>query len=85
MMATRIYVFGLASVAALMVFACSGMAQTPATPARPLITSGIDEGTLVTLYGNARSEATLVNDRGRVDDATRMNHMFLLLQRAPEQ
>ena len=82
MMATRVCVFGLAGLAALTVFACSGMAQTPA---RPLVTSQIDEQTLVTLEGNTRPEATAVNDRGRVADATRMDHMFLLLQRAPER
>jgi subtilase family serine protease len=81
-MAKRIYAFRLAGVAALMVSACSGMAQTPA---RPLITSRIDEATLVTLRGNTRTEATAMNDRGRVEDATRMDHMFLLLQRAPER
>jgi subtilase family serine protease len=58
------------------------MAQTLA---RPLITSRIDESTLVTLQGNTRPEATVANDRGRVADATRMEHMFLLLQRAPER
>src|ERR1035438_5409165 len=76
----RVYVFGLAGLAAL--FTCSGVAQTPA---RPLITSHISEETLVTLRGNTRAEANAVNDRGRVADATRMEHMFLLLQRAPER
>src|ERR1035438_786135 len=82
MMAMRVYVFGLDRVAALMVFACNGMAQTPA---RPLITSRIDEESLVMLRGNTRSEATMLNSRGRVNDATRVEHMFLLLQRAPER
>src|ERR1039458_2770464 len=82
MMATRVYAFGLAGLAALTVLACSGMAQTPV---RPLVTSQIDESTLVTLHGNTRPEATTENDRGRVADATRMDHMFLLLQRAPER
>jgi len=81
MIASRFNVFGLAAVAALTVLACGGMAQTPT---RPLITSRVDENTLVTLAGNTRSEATTENDRGRVADATRMDHMFLLLQRAPE-
>jgi uncharacterized repeat protein (TIGR03803 family) len=39
----------------------------------------------VTLRGNTRPEATPANDRGRVDDDSPMNHMVLLLQRAPEQ
>jgi subtilase family serine protease len=82
MIATRVYVFGLAGVAAVMVFASSAMAQTPA---RPLLTSPINEENLVTLRGNTRAEATAANDRGRVADATRIDHMFLLLQRAPER
>lgn len=81
-MAMRANVFGLAGAAALMVFACSVMAQTPA---RPLITSRINEETLVTLRGNTRPEAITANDRGRVNDSTRIDHMFLLLQRAPER
>ena len=74
--------FGLASLAALMVFANSGMAQSLA---RPLITSHIDEESLVTLRGNTRLEATAANDRGRLEDSTRIEHMYLLLQRAPER
>jgi hypothetical protein len=74
--------FGLAGLAALMVFAGSGMAQSMA---RPLITSHIDENALVTLAGNTRPEANADNDRGRLADATRLEHMFLLLQRAPER
>jgi len=81
-MSKRGYGFGLASVAALMVFASSGMAETLA---RPLVTAKIDENDLVTLRGNTRPEATAGNDRGRVADATPLEHMFLLLQRAPER
>jgi|SRR5579863_2062859 len=74
--------FGLAGLAALMVFASSGMAQSTV---RPLITSRIDENDLVTLAGNTRPEATADNDRGRLADATRIEHLFLQLQRAPER
>jgi len=73
---------GLAGAAALTMFAALGMAQNPV---RPLITSSIDEESRVTLHGNTRSEANAVNDRGRLSDATRVDHMFLLLQRAPER
>jgi len=69
-------------VSSLLVFASSATAQTTA---RPLITSGIEEDNLVTLRGNTRSEATAANDRGRLNDAARMEHMFLLLKRAPER
>jgi subtilase family serine protease len=81
-MSRRRYGFPLAGLAALMVFSSSGMAQSVA---RPLITSHIDENALVTLRGNTRPEATAENDRGRLADATRLEHMFLLLQRAPER
>jgi hypothetical protein len=74
--------FGLASLVSLIVFASTGLAQSPV---RPLITSRIDENTLVTLRGNTRPEATAANDRGPLNDATRIEHMFLLLQRAPER
>ena len=81
-MSRRSYRFGLVGLAALTVFVIGGMAQSLV---RPLITSRVDENTLVTLRGNTRAEAIAANDRGRLDDATRIEHMFLLLQRAPER
>ena len=81
-MSKRGYVFGLAGLAAFTILAGSALAQSTA---RPLITTKIDENDLVTLQGNTRPEATPENDRGRLADATRMDHMFLLLQRAPER
>jgi subtilase family serine protease len=69
-------------LAVLTVFASSIQAQTPI---RSLITSRTDETNLVTLRGNTRSEAVAANDRGRLPDATKLDHMFLLLQRSPEQ
>jgi subtilase family serine protease len=81
-MLKRGFRFGLASLFVLTVFVIGGMAQSLV---RPLITSRIDENTLVTLRGNTRAEAIAANDRGRLDDATRIEHMFLLLQRAPER
>jgi subtilase family serine protease len=58
------------------VFAVSG-AQTVAQP--------IDDGDLVTLGGNTRSEATSANDRGAVDPAMPLEHLELQLRRSPEQ
>jgi subtilase family serine protease len=55
------------------------------TGPRPLITSRIVEENRVTLRGNTRPEATALNSRGRLSDGTRIDHMFLLLQRAPER
>jgi subtilase family serine protease len=57
-------------------FAVSG-AQSVAQP--------LDEGDLVTLGGNTRSEATSANDRGAVDPAMPLEHLELLLRRSPEQ
>src|SRR5580704_7568210 len=46
-----------------------------------LITQPVDERVLVELTGNTRPEATLWNDRGRVDDTMPLEHMQLLLMR----
>lgn len=51
---------------------------------RTLITAPIDEGHLITLVGNTRFEANARNDRGRVPDDFRLEHMLLQLNRAPE-
>ena len=54
-------------------------------PARSLITARTEENNRVTLRGNTRSEAIAANDRGRLPDSTKLDHMFFLLQRAPER
>jgi len=51
---------------------------------RALITQPIDNGHLITLYGNTRPEANAKYDRGRVSDSFRLNHMLLQLKRGPE-
>ncbi len=51
----------------------------------PLITTMIDDGHLVTLPGNTRPEANAKNDRGRVEDAFRLDHMILQLRRSRAQ
>jgi subtilase family serine protease len=50
-----------------------------------LITQTVDESKLVTLGGNTRPEAKAKYDRGRVTDNLLMEHLLLLLKRAPEQ
>lgn len=94
-MSKRACLYGLAGLVALMVFATNGVNASPRTPAgndaavqtsvRSLITGGIDENNLVTRWGNTRPEATALNDRGRLPDGFVLDHMFLLLQRSPEQ
>ncbi len=50
-----------------------------------LITQTVDESKLVTLGGNTRPEAKAKYDRGKVADDLLMEHLLLLLKRAPEQ
>jgi Pro-kumamolisin, activation domain len=54
------------------------------TPA-VLITQNIDESKLVALEGNTRPEARAQYDRGPVSDDLVLDHMLLLLKRAPAQ
>ena len=94
-MAKGAWFSGLAGLVAVLVFATTDMNASPRTPAggnaglqvpaRSLITGSIDESKLVTLPGNTRSEANPKNDRGPLPDAYPMEHLFLLLQRAPER
>ena len=49
------------------------------------ITQPINEAQLVTLQRNTRPEANARNDRGAVSDGFDIDHIFLLLQRSPEQ
>lgn len=54
-------------------------------PAREVIRQHIDPARLVTLPGNTRGEANAQNDQGAVADNFPVDHMILLLKRAPEQ
>jgi subtilase family serine protease len=54
-------------------------------PSRALITSAINEGSVVTLSGNTHPEANAKNDRGRVSDGLALDHMQLQLRRPAEQ
>ena len=52
----------------------------------PRITQSIDEGNMVKLARNTRPEAkNAANDRGPVPDGTFFDHIFIQLQRSPEQ
>ena len=59
------------------------IAKAQSIPRR--ITEAVNEAKLVVLRGNTRPEANSKNDRGPVPDGLRMEHMFLQLQRSPEQ
>jgi hypothetical protein len=59
---------------------------TPAFASSARITQAIDESKVVQLFGNTRPEArNRANDRGPVSDSFDADHIFLLLQRSPEQ
>jgi subtilase family serine protease len=70
------------AAAVLCAWACIGGAA--AQTSRPLVTHGIDEQATVTLAGNLRPEAKAANDRGAVPDDLMLEHVQLLLKRAPE-
>jgi hypothetical protein len=64
----------------------TALAQTPGGRAQPLVTQSINDNTLFRLAGNTRPEAqNAANDRGRVDDATPMQHLMLQLRRPAAQ
>jgi subtilase family serine protease len=74
-------------LASLLVFPAVAQAQTTVTGrrARGLIVDKIDENRLHKIEGNTRSEAGPQNDRGPVPADLSMDHLFLQLQRSPEQ
>ncbi len=64
-------------------FALSAAAENAAPQAR--ILGPINDASRVTLQGNTRPEAIAANDLGQVEDSLPMEHMQLLLSRAPAQ
>jgi len=56
-------------------------AQVDADGRPRVVTQFIDESVTVELAGNTRPEANPGNDRGRVDDTLRLEHIQLLLKR----
>jgi subtilase family serine protease len=76
--------FGLCCVLALFLSSGSGHAQD-AFQKRPLITRSINEGNLVMLRGNTRPEVHTAKDLGPVSDDLQLEHIYLLMNRPPEQ
>lgn len=74
----------LGLLALVLVCSASIFAQTAALQRR-LVTQSIDEHNLVRLVGNTRPEMTSANDRGAVSDDFKLEQMYLLLNRSPEQ
>ncbi len=59
------------------------LAAAPSASAPALVVQPIDEHLLVRLAGNTRPEARLANDRGRVADSLRLEHLQLVLKPSP--
>ena len=78
-MLKRACLSALVGLVALSTFAASGPGP------RQLITSRIDENSVVTRGGNIRPEMNATNDRGQLANSYAIPHMQLLLQRSPEQ
>ena len=70
-------------IASLALFAsCLAMHAQAGTPVGAMLNTKIDETQLVSLVGNTRSAAlVLENDRGPVEDDLQLDHLLLLLQR----
>src|SRR5579862_2412465 len=80
--------FGMLSVGVVSVmfeiYASAHMKDRDGRHRRPAICERIDDEHRVTLRGNTRPEANFRNDRGRVPEDLPMDHMLMLLKRAPE-
>src|SRR5580704_3000303 len=66
-------------------FGADAQMASGSASARPMITEPVDRSQPVTLTGNTRPEANAQNDLGALPDGFPMPHMFLQLNRAPEQ
>ena len=89
-MPTKLYsrarMFGLLAVFAFAIFTrCVVAAGQSGSLTAPRIAQPVQEGQLVQLLGSTHPLATAEFDRGPVEDNFPMEHMFLQLQRSPEQ
>ena len=80
--------FALAHASLLTLFVGVGPTRAqvaPGLPSRAQITENVDDRVRVTLKNSTRPQARPENDRGKVDDSDRMEHLLLQLRRPPEQ
>ncbi len=63
----------------------SGAAPLNVPPALPQVVGAVNPARTTPMQNNVRPEANAANDRGRVADDFRMDHMYLLLHRPAEQ
>ena len=75
-------VFAMALASA---YATNSHAGTIGLLSKPQITQAPNNNDRVTLEGNVSPFATTTNDRGRVDDSTKLDHMFLQLNRTGDR
>jgi len=84
-MPTRLVLF-FAPCSALLFFAASGSGYAQrALTTRPLVTTSIDEKRVVTLFGNTRPEVRTARDLGAAPEDLLLEHIYLLMNRPPEQ
>ncbi|HEX8818139.1 MAG TPA: protease pro-enzyme activation domain-containing protein, partial [Terriglobales bacterium] len=74
-----------ATPAVLAILVCVCMLRGASQAATRLVTGHIDTSDRVAIMGNKRPEAIAKNDRGRVPDSLRFDHILLQLKRSPEQ
>lgn len=79
-LALSVLAMGLAAA-----YATDSHAGTIGLLSRPQITQAPDNHDRVALEGNVSPFATAANDRGRVDDSTTLDHMFLQLKRPADR
>ena len=79
------YPVGIALICALTILIGAKVASSAGSRTAPVITASINENALTTLAGNTRPQATAANDRGIVAADLPMEHILLLLRRAPAQ
>jgi subtilase family serine protease len=60
-------------------------AQAQSTSARSTVTTPVSDNKMITLVGNVRPEANVLNDRGAVDGSMQLDHMLLQLKRPAER
>lgn len=80
-------IFALLTIFTVSCFTCLAVAndQVGSATAAARITNAVDDSQLVQLSGNTHPLATAANDRGLVADGLPLQHIFLQLQRSPQQ
>jgi subtilase family serine protease len=78
----RTSLFGLSVCLSILATTIAGSAR--AQGPRQMVREKIDETRMITLTGNVHAAARSSNDRGRVNDEERFEHLLILLKRDPD-